>query len=186
LSKKTVTAIIDSGNDYLIGVKKNQPNLYKQIEACMSNQTNWDSLYSYTEQNRGRIENRTIVVSNKINDVDQQWKGLRQIISIERLVKRKGKLTKEKDYFISSQNENAMYYDEGIRSHWQIENSLHWVKDVTLKEDASKIKMGNAPQNISTLKNISINIMRTNNYNNLAQGIRMVSNKIDTIWNMIF
>ena len=185
MPKKTVATIIDSGNDYLIGVKKNQPTLYKQIEAYMSDPVNRDSWYSYTENNKGRIESRTITVSSNINDISEQWKGLQQIISIERLTKRNGKMTKEIDYFISSQQSNAMYYDEGIRSHWQIENSLHWVKDVTLKEDASTIKKGNAPQNISTLKNISINIMRNNNYNNLAQGMRMINNKIDVIWSMV-
>jgi predicted transposase YbfD/YdcC len=55
---------------------------------------------------------------------------------------------------------SATLYEEGVRSYWEIENPLHWVKDVTLKEGTSKIKMGNAPQNISTIKNRCINIFR--------------------------
>lgn len=76
-------------------------------------------------------------------------------------------------------------YEEGVRSHWSIENSLHWVKDVTLKEDASKIRIGNAPQNISTIKNIGINIFRENNYTNMAQAMRLVANDIKALYNLI-
>lgn len=72
-----------------------------------------------------------------------------------------------------------------VRSHWEIENSLHWVKDVTLKEDASKIKMGNAPQNMSTIKNIGINLFRKNNYNNIAQAMRLVANDVKTLYDII-
>lgn len=185
MSKKTVEIIIDSGNEYLIGVKKNQPILYKQIQVSMADRNNWSSHYTSVEQNKGRTERRTVIVSNQISSINKHWKGLQQIVAVEREVKRNRKITRYTAYFISSQCSNAFYYTEGIRSHWQIENSLHWVKDVTYKEDASTIKKGNAPQNLSTLKNISINIFRKNNYTNLAQAMRMMANKIDKLLNLI-
>lgn len=177
--------IIDSSNDYLIGVKKNQPTLYEQIETIIADKTKISSAYTTMEVNRGRTELRHIMVSNQITGISQDWKGLQQIIGVHRIVKEKKVQREEMAYFISSRNENAFLYEDGIRNHWQIENSLHYTKDVTFKEDASKIRRGNAPQNISTIKNIGINIFRTNNYTNMAQAIRMVANDIETLYNMI-
>jgi len=185
LSKKTTEVIIDSNNDYLIGVKLNQQTLYHQIEKIIADKNNHTSSYISLEVNRGRTELRHTIVSNCMEGISKEWKGLKQIIGLHRIVKQKGKTSEEIAYFISSRNENAFLYAEGIRSHWEIENSLHWVKDVTLKEDASKIKKGNAPQNISTLKNISLNIFRKNEYNNIAQAIRLVANDINTLYNLI-
>lgn len=177
--------IIDSNNDYLIGVKRNQHILHDQIQAVIANQNKQSSSYTTLEINKGRTELRRTMVSNRIEQISQDWKGLQQIVGVHRMVTEKGKTREEMAYFISSRNANAFWYEEGVRSHWSIENSLHWVKDVTLREDASKIRMGNAPQNISTIKNIGINIFRKHNYSNLAQAMRLVANDIDCLYNMI-
>lgn len=177
--------IIDSNNDYLIGVKKNQPTLYHQIESIIADKKKQTSSFTTLEKNKGRIELRHTIVSNSIEAISKDWKGLQQIVGVHRIVKDKGKTSEEIAYFISSRNENAFLYEEGVRSHWSIENSLHWVKDVTLKEDASKIRIGNAPQNISTIKNIGINIFRENNYTNMAQAMRLVANDIKALYNLI-
>ena len=137
------------------------------------------------ELNKGRVELRYVMVSNEIANISQDWKGLKQVVAVQRITKEKRKTRKEMAYFISSINTNAMEYAEGIRSHWAIENSLHWVKDVTYKEDASLIKTGNAPENISTLKNIGINILRSNQYNNMAQALRLVANDINRLMELI-
>jgi predicted transposase YbfD/YdcC len=178
LPKKTVEIIIDSKNDYLIGVKKNQRILYNQIEAIIADSKNISSWHTTIEINKGRSELRNTMVSNWIEPINADWKGLQQVVGVHRMVKDKGKNREEMAYFISSRNENAFFYMEGVRSHWQIENSLHYAKDVTQREDASRIRKGNAPQNISTLKNIAINLFRKNEYPNLAQGMRLVSNDI--------
>ena len=185
MPKKTTAVIIESQNDYLIGVKKNQPTLYNQIAATLDVKNNQSSSYTTLEINRGRTEYRHTVVSNVIEGISEDWIGLQQIVGIHRIVKEKGKTREEMAYFISSKNENAFLYEEGVRSHWEIENSLHWVKDVTLKEDASKIRKGNAPQNVSTVKNISINLFRNNGYKNIAQAMRLVANDIKTLYKMI-
>lgn len=164
----------------------NQPLLYKQLEATMADKNKCSSWYSEIEINRGRTELRTVTVSNCLAGISQEWIGIKQLISIERIVDRQGKKSKEMAYFISSKNDNAFKYKEGIRLHWEIENSLHYVKDVTLKEDASKIVTGNAPQNLSIIKNISINIMRNNQYKNMAQAMRLVANNIPLLKSMIF
>ena len=111
--------------------------------------------------------------------------GLKQLVIVHRIVKEKGKSRQEYAYFISSRQSNAFLYSEGIRLHWEIENSLHYVKDVTFEEDASKIQTDNAPQNISTIKNIAINILRRNDYKNMAQAMRLIAHDISKIKNMI-
>ena len=177
--------IIDSNNNYLIGVKKNQRTLYYQIQSIISDKNNQSSAYTTLEINKGRTELRHTTVSNRIEAISKEWHGLQQIVGVHRKVTNKGKSSEEMAYFISSRKANAFWYEEGVRSHWSIENSLHWVKDVTLKEDASKIRTGNAPQNISTLKNIGINIFRGNNYPGIAQAMRLVANDIEVLYNLI-
>ena len=181
MPKKTTEAIIESNNDYVIGVKTNQPTLYYEIKSIIADKTKYSSHYTTLETNKGRQELRSVTVSNCIEGISKDWVGVRQIIGVHREVINKGKKSVETAYFISSRDGNALLYNEGIRGHWEVENSLHWVKDVTFKEDASKIKKGDAPATISTLKNIAINIFRENGYKSIAVAIRLVSNDIDKL-----
>lgn len=151
----------------------------------MTDKNKRSSWYTEIEINKGRTELRSVSVCNNLEGISAQWIGLNQLISIHRIINTKGKKTEETAYFISSKQSNAFAYNEGIRLHWAIENSLHYVKDVTLQEDASKIRTGNAPQNISTIKNISMNILRTNEYDNIAQAMRLIANDIPLIKSMI-
>ena len=185
MPKKTTAVIIESGNDYLIGVKKNQLTLYNKIADIINDRNNHSSSFVTMEVNRGRTEWRSTITSNKIESISKEWIGLKQAVNVIRVVYEKGIYRTEQAYFISSSNENAVFHAEGVRGHWAIENGLHWVKDVTLKEDASLIKKGDAPKNISTIKNIALNIFRTNNYTNIAQGIRLVANDIKKIFKMV-
>jgi predicted transposase YbfD/YdcC len=169
----------------VIGVKKNQLKLYRQIEQITSIPENIMSRHSEWELNKGRLEWREVSVSSCLSGISSGWKGLSQIMKVHRRVKKKGEWHEETAYYISSKLTHAQEYNYGIRSHWEIENSLHWVKDVTFREDASKIRTSHAPQNISTLRNIAINIFRKNDYTNLEQAKRLVSNNIHKLCKMI-
>ena len=122
-----------------------------------------------------------------MDNISADWTGLQSFVKVRRQVKEKTKVSEETAYFISSlpSTTPASVFNAGIRSHWLIENSLHYSKDVTFKEDASKIMTKNSPQNISLLKNIVINIFRKNNYSNMAQAIRLVANDIPTLWKLV-
>ena len=175
--------IVESGNHYVIGVKKNQPKLYEHIQQLTGQK--YVGRFSETEVNKGRLEKREVKVYNVGKKVSSHWKGAKQAVWVKRNVKKKGKTSTENAYFISSFEGFAQLYAYGIRSHWSIENSLHWIKDVTLREDASKIISGNAPSNISTLRNMALNLLRKNNITEIAKSIRLISNDITKLSQLI-
>lgn len=173
-----------SKNNYLIGVKKNQRRLYFQIEQNTMGNKSIDSNFTI-EENKGRLEGRQVYVYDDLTNISAKWVGLKRLIKVVRTVSSKKRDYQETAYFISSIELSAEEFNKGVRSHWAIENSLHWVKDVTYKEDASKIRTGCAPENNSIFKNIAINILRKNGYKNLASAQRLLANNIPVIYGLI-
>jgi len=80
---------------------------------------------------------------------------------------------------------NAKTYNDGIRAHWSIEDSLHYVKDVAFAEDASLIRTGNAPTNFSIIRNIVINLLGRLNFVSFKQAIQMTGGDIQAIVGML-
>jgi len=126
-----------------------------------------------------------VIISQDLTEISEDWVGLKQIVKVLRWTKNKQKVTQDVAFYITSVTLNAQVLYNGIRSHWGIENSLHWVKDVIFREDASKIRTENAPQNTSILRNMAINIFRLNEYRNLAQAQRLVANDIRQLKQLI-
>ena len=137
------------------------------------------------EKSKGRLEIRW-TTAFQICPL-KEWETIKSAIKVERLVISKARTTKETAYFVSSLSvdNSEQFFAEGIRKHWHIENSLHYVKDVTFKEDKAKITKGHSPDNISLFTNIAINIFRNNQFTNIAQAIRLVSNDIPTLIKLI-
>jgi len=185
LPKKTTETIIESGNDYVIGVKGNQKKLMGQIRETTSDENNITSISTIIEKSKGRKETRTAFVSNNTSNISKGWSGLKSIIRIERTVTGKNIDRKETAYYISSLSSDAHGLNIGIRNHWGIENRLHYVKDVTFKEDESKINTGFAAENFSSIRNIAINIFRENGYEGMRQATRLLSNDIRKLKKMI-
>ncbi len=191
--KATVSAVLDAGHDYCIGVKGNQKKLAQRIKKHIETKK-CRSIDISMEKNKGRFEIRSVSVYGAFYGARKDWAGFRSIIVVDRIRRSsssdwygKKKVfdeTREVSYYISSlkPTAGAAKFAECIRSHWAIENSLHWVKDVTLGEDASRIRSGNAPENMSLLRNIALNIFRKNGYTNIAQAIRMMSHEIPLLW----
>lgn len=180
MSKKTVTTINVSGNDYVIGVKRNQRVLYKYIASVMDQPHQCSSRYVGMNYHKGRLESRAVWVSDAIEGING-WDGLQQIIKVHRLCYYKGGSRQQTAYYISSVSSNAFMYYDCIRSHWQIENNLHRVKDVSMMEDACKIRSAQGPQNLSLIRNIAINIFRLHKYKSITRAIRLVANNISKI-----
>ena len=179
MPKKTTVEIKQAGNDYVIGVKENQPRLHRQIIDIIWANTPLDIDYTL-EKNRGRIEQRAVLVYEPIGINTDEWMGLRQVVQVQRMIEYPcGKTSEETHYFIDSTGSSAELLNKGIRAHWGIENSLHHTKDVTFKEDASRIHMGNAPQLISLVKNWVIAMFRLGGFKSMASAIRLVANDFD-------
>jgi predicted transposase YbfD/YdcC len=111
------------------------------------------------------------------------WETVRTVIKVYRKTYRHKKPTIETAYFISNlaYDTAATTFHDGIRRHWSIENSLHYVKDVTFHEDASRIRTGNAPQNMSIIKNFVINMLQDMHCDSMKQAIRMTAHNVQAI-----
>lgn len=183
--KKTIDKIIKKDSYYVLQVKSNQKNLHKKVKF-IAKYFPEVSKHIKKEINKGRIEKRAVHLYKERLDLKFVWSNLKYIIKITREVECKnGKVSKEESYFITNLNESPEFFNKGIRGHWSIENGLHYIKDVSFKEDRLKIRTGKAPQNISLLRSLVINIFRIKGYKNIMQATRLVSGNIGLIMSLI-
>jgi predicted transposase YbfD/YdcC len=151
---------------YILAVKDNQKNLHEQIQSAFKNAVIADT-FTTLEKEHGRVEERNCRVIKDLRFVDEacNWDYLHSIICITSNRFFQNKETIDTRYFISSHNEKASYYSEAVRSHWGIENSLHWVLDVVFKEDYCRKRKDNAAENFNIIRKMALNIIRTNKKN---------------------
>ena len=182
--KSIVKEIIKQEADYIITLKKNQPKLYSRVEDLFEKATIAKfqgfeySEYKLIEEHHGRQETRYYTVINNIKDVidpENEWDGLYSIGKVDYMRVIKGKSKLESRYFIISLNHNATRLSESIRSHWQIENNLHWVLDVQFNEDKSRMRKDNSTENFARLRHITLNLLNQENSQRLS--IRNKRNK---------
>jgi predicted transposase YbfD/YdcC len=177
LPKKTVETIVKTGNDYIVQVKGNQKNLLEQVKINTASEKHCVSFFVDEYNARGRKEIRETFIYEDLTDISSEWVGLKRLIRVERTVITKKRHTHETAYYISSARSNkAEFFANHIRNHWGIENRLHWVKDVSMNEDKSKTTGGMAAENISVLRNIVINLFKTNKYNSIKYAMEVCNN----------
>ena len=165
--KKIAEQIVQQGGDYVLGLKGNQGSLLKAVETIFSqadaetfNSDKFD-FYQSESKGHGRHEIRSHYTTDAAElPMAAQWKGLRTIgvVVAERQVK--NKKTTECRYYISSQENKAEFFAKAVRSHWGIENSLHYVLDVTFREDECRIRKDDAPENFAVLRHIARNLLQ--------------------------
>jgi predicted transposase YbfD/YdcC len=172
---------MEGGNDYVVAVKANQKRLYKQIQLN-TQQTTPISVDISTEHRSDRLTTRTVSVFDNLTDISSEWVGLERLVKVERIGTRAGKPYEQVAYYISSLRLNAAQFAQGIRGHWGIENRLHWVKDVVLEEDSSRIRLGNAPANLSIIRSLVIAILRNNGYSSITTAVRMIADNLEQIF----
>jgi predicted transposase YbfD/YdcC len=162
--------IIDQGGDYILALKGNQGTLHNQVTAFFkaAQQSQWEGIdVSYnesTEAGHHRIEHRQLwaVPISQVPDLPNlsKWRGLATIVMVKRERRLWNKTTTEVCFYITSLAADATLLAQAIRSHWGIENSLHWVLDVTFREDRSRIRNGHGPENIGLLRRLSLNLLK--------------------------
>ncbi|MEH1842756.1 MAG: ISAs1 family transposase [Nostoc sp.] len=168
----------------MITVKANQKRLYEQIQLTVEQATPV-SVDITTEHRSARVTTRTVSVFDDLSDISCEWVGLARLVKVERFGTRAGKPYHQIAYYISSLSLNAAQFAQGIRGHWGIENRLHWVKDVVLYEDSSRIRLGNAPANMSIIRSLAIAILRYNGYSSITTAVRMIGHNLEQIFLLI-
>ena len=151
---------MQTGNHYLLQVKRNQPSLYTQIQERMLEQAPLDGWQDH-DIGHGRHTQWHIAVYNAIDHPKaEQWPELKRFIHVHRIcydTQKKTTAHSDRYYITDLATTDAAIYGKGIRSHWKIENSLHWVKDVIHGEDKNAIRKGNGPINQAIISSIAIN-----------------------------
>lgn len=157
--------IIERKADYVLALKGNQSALHEDVSLFFKRKPPKIKRYSYkeTSSGHGREEIRKCVVADNIDWLrtrHPQWCNLNSIIEIESTREIKGEVTTEKRYYISSLSADPEKILNTVRSHWAIENKLHWVLDVCFGDDQSRIRKGNAPRNIAIIKKTALNLLQ--------------------------
>lgn len=160
--------IVGQGADYVLAVKANQERLYEDVVDFMDTARDADFRgvsYDYHEavdKGHGRVEVRRYWLSDDLSGVDkpQRWVGLKAIGMVESQRHLNGKVSVERRYYITSFNRGAKAFGQAVRTHWGIENSLHWVLDVSFREDESRIRRGEAAENVAILRHLAFNLLK--------------------------
>jgi predicted transposase YbfD/YdcC len=160
--------IIDKKADYVFGLKGNQGSLRGDLEVFVTEQRakNFaDTTISQAETidaDNGRIETRTVTVIHDIDWIQKRhgWPGLNAIAMVESTRETGGVIEKDTRFYITSLVMLAHLLGPVIRSHWAIENSLHWVMDMVFRDDECRVRTDHAPTNFTTIKHMACNLLR--------------------------
>lgn len=160
--------IVEQQGDYVLGLKGNQSSLQEAVEDffCAAEAAGYAEVsYEYAEEvdkDHGRLEIRRYWVSEELRSLPhtERWKGLRSIGLVERECLQGDTRSIERRYFINSIPAQAKLFAHAVRGHWGVENRLHWRLDVVFNDDASRIRKGNAPAIMASIRHLCLNLFQ--------------------------
>ena len=167
--REIVERIVEKGADYIISLKGNQEKLHEEVKALFTEarEERFETVrHSYMEtldDEHGRIEKRRCWVTGQLDAIKEKakWPSLTSIGMVEAERTIGGVKSCETRYFISSlPGDDAKKFAGAIRSHWGIENNLHWVLDVAFREDESRVRKDNAPENMAMMRHVALNLLK--------------------------
>ena len=162
--------IIDNKADYILSLKENHKTLYNDVKLYLDDiyrekkLLESENYHKSVEKGHGRIEIRECVISEEISWLHNKsaWKGLCGIGAIYCTIEKNGIISKQSHYFIySCKGLNAGQIMKYKRNHWSIENNLHWVLDMTFREDESRARKDNSAENFNVIRQIAFNILQS-------------------------
>ena len=168
--KDIAEKVISKDADYILSLKENQKTMYRDVKLYLddirkdNDVKNSDNYYRTIEKGHGRIESRTCVISEEIGWLNgkDEWRGINGIGVTYCEVEEKGQKLKQNHYFIfSCKGLTAKELMRHKRSHWSVENSLHWVLDMAFREDESRARKDNSAENLNVLRQIALNILKS-------------------------
>ena len=164
---KIAQLIQDNGADYCLALKENQKNLYERVVDLFDQGEGIDwsgvehDFHRTINKGHGRTEIRrhwTMPVTELFSD-EEKWQGLQSVGLIESVRKVGTETTTNKRYYLNSFNSDAQLLGHAVRKHWEVENNVHWVLDVAFREDDCPVHSDHAPENLSQLRKMSLNLL---------------------------
>ena len=162
-------SILDADADYLLAVKDNQPTLHADIKSYFKTAPSGEvERFETLGKDHGRIELRAHTVSHVVDWIapERSYPGaprfpkLVAIAMVESRIERADKIETERRSYISSRALSAAAFAEAVRSHWGIENNLHWTLDTTFNEDQSRLRAGHGAKNMAVVRHFALNLVR--------------------------
>lgn len=165
--RKISQRIAEKGGDYGICLKGNQGELHADVRLYLDDAIDRGSKeldsYETVDKGHGRIERRKVWATKDVEWLSTRhgWPGLASIAAVEARVKAKDGSRLERRYFIGSfRGEVAQRFGVLARNHWSVENNLHWMLDVAFGEDDSRVRIGNAAENLSRVRRIALTLLK--------------------------
>jgi predicted transposase YbfD/YdcC len=169
--KEIATLVVEGQGDYVLALKDNHPLLAEDVQLLFDDlEDSRFRAYDYdieqtVDKDHGRLETRwcwTISDPAVLRGLrgTQEWNNLRCVAKVRARRTVDDKVTVEDRYFLSSLDGRAKQLLMATRSHWQIENSLHWVLDIAFREDESRVRKNHGAQNLATLRHIALNLLK--------------------------
>lgn len=155
--------IVAQDGDYALALKGNQATLHHDVVLFLDDPASKTTTAKpVVDADHGRIETRTATVSTDIAWLVEthQWPGLKAVGKVERIREADGKTSFETAYYLLSAPLSPERFNEVVRSHWGVENRLHWRLDVVMNEDGDRSRLGNAPYNLAVLRHMALNVMQ--------------------------
>ena len=174
--KKIAKEIIGSDADYVLALKGNQETVHEEVKSYLDDaiaqlevtptlfpsQPSPLTFHQTVEKDHGRIETRRYWQSQTLDWFADRgkWEGLRSVGVVESVRDVNGQVTTERRYYLSSLPQDILCFARAVRSHWGVENSVHWHMDVSFGEDQSRVRTGFAAENLATLRRLALNMLK--------------------------
>jgi predicted transposase YbfD/YdcC len=160
--------VVEKKADYVLALKGNQGTLREDVEVFAAEQqaNGFKDTHVSRDQtvdgDHGRIETRTYTVFHEVDWLQERhdWPGLKAVVMVESTRELADKVERETRFYLTSLAWLAHQIGPVIRSHWAIENSLHWVMDMIFRDDECRIRTDHAPANFTTIKHMALNLIR--------------------------
>lgn len=168
--REVAETIVAGGGDYVLALKGNQPQMHADVRdffvdgLATSFAAPVDTAET-REKGHGRIETRTCWATEDADlrrylDPDGRWTGLRSVALVQADRRIGDERTRERRYYLSSLPADALRLNQIVRTHWQIENQLHWVLDTAFAEDQCRVRIGDGAQNLALLRKVALSLLK--------------------------